>query len=65
MTGSREGRQAALFEKSAQKLLLLWDCGGGTPPHQINRSFLVLFFKKELLSLVCLPHPLAFSATHV
>jgi hypothetical protein len=36
MIGLKEVRQAALFEKSAQKLLLLWDCGVGTPPHQIR-----------------------------
>jgi hypothetical protein len=43
-------KEAALFEKSAQKLLLIW-CGGvPAPQSQIKRSFLVLFFKKELLS---------------
>jgi hypothetical protein len=43
-------KQAALFEKSAQKLLLIWAIGGFTSTVQMKRSFLVLFFKKELLA---------------
>jgi hypothetical protein len=39
------------LKKAAQKLLLLW--AGGVPPskpaHQIHKSFLLLFFKKEAL----------------
>jgi hypothetical protein len=42
--------KAALFEKSAQKLLFIWSVRVKTPMPQITRSFLVLFFKKELLN---------------
>jgi hypothetical protein len=46
----KEVRQAALFEKSAQKLFLIWTVLVKPPLAHINKSFLVLFFKKEPLS---------------
>jgi hypothetical protein len=43
-------KKEALFEKSAQKLLLIWATGVFTSAVQIHKSFLVLFFKKEPLA---------------
>jgi hypothetical protein len=43
-------------EKEAKRLLLLWFMGAmmPTPQTKSQRSFLVLFFKKEPLALPCL-----------
>jgi hypothetical protein len=41
---------ASFFEKEAKKLLLNWTALVSQPMAQVNKSFLVLFFKKELLS---------------
>jgi hypothetical protein len=50
MMALKDVRRAALFEKSAQKLLPIW-CGGvPTPQSQINKSFFGSFCsQKELL----------------
>jgi hypothetical protein len=40
-------RQAALFKKSAQKLLLLWALETAGPTRAVNQSFLVTFFQKS------------------
>jgi hypothetical protein len=37
------------LKKAAQKLLLLWAYGSEISTAQINKSFLLLFFKKEAL----------------
>ncbi len=44
-------KQALLFlQKKKQKNFVLWDLALLLPTPAVNRSFLVLFFKKELLS---------------
>jgi hypothetical protein len=47
-------KKAALFEKSAQKLLLIRVCAGETAPVPNQKSFLVLFFKKEPLPFIAI-----------
>jgi len=41
-------------KKEAKKTLLHPDCGAGTPVAQFNKSFLLLFFKKEALTCLLL-----------
>jgi hypothetical protein len=48
-----EGRKRFFFEKKKQKTFANWAPGFETSTVQISGSFLVLFFKKELLA--CLP----------
>jgi hypothetical protein len=47
-----EGRASASFfeKKEAKKLLLLWALAPSAPRPAVNKSFLLLFFKKEALS---------------
>jgi hypothetical protein len=53
-----KGKQAALFKKSAQKLLLIWPPGVSTSTAQINKNFLRSFFlKKRPLPLSLLHAP--------
>jgi hypothetical protein len=40
-------KEAAIFEKSAQKLLLIWDIGVFTSTAQINKVFLLLFWSQK------------------
>jgi hypothetical protein len=47
MISLREVTQAALFEKSAQKLLLILTVVAKTPVAQIKEVFLVLFVHKK------------------
>jgi hypothetical protein len=71
MRASEQGRQASkeastsFFEKKeAKKLLLLWAMGVSQARAKTNKSFLVLFFKKELLSFYfpCLAFDKIFTA---
>jgi len=48
--GAREGRTSFSEEKEAKRLLIIFDRGGAATMAQINKSFLVLFFKKERLA---------------
>jgi hypothetical protein len=51
MIGLEKYKQAALFEKSAQKLLLIWATGVFTIAAQIKKSFFASFCsQKEVLS---------------
>jgi hypothetical protein len=45
----KKGRPAFFEKKAAKKLLLIRASGDATHAAQIKKSFLVLFFKKELL----------------
>jgi hypothetical protein len=47
MKGLKDVKQAALFEKSAQKLLLIWATGVFNSTVQIKKVFLVLFVHKK------------------
>jgi hypothetical protein len=47
MAGLKEVKEAALFEKSAQKLLLIWATGVFNSTVQIKKVFLVLFVHKK------------------
>jgi hypothetical protein len=48
---ARVGKEAALFEKSAQKLFLIWTVAVKTPVAQTNKSFFASFCsQKEVLS---------------
>jgi hypothetical protein len=60
----REGRKRFFFEKKNQKTSIHWSVAPGpwerSKPRSADKSFLVLFFKKELLPvacLVCFPRP--------
>jgi NitT/TauT family transport system permease protein len=46
----REEGSASFLKKRSKKLLLNWAGGGETSAVQINKSFLLLFFKKEALA---------------
>jgi hypothetical protein len=48
----KEGRRVFFFvnKKEAKKTLLVWDWGGETSMVKTNKSFLLLFFKKEVLA---------------
>jgi hypothetical protein len=47
----RRARQALLFEKRSKNFLLLAAVANAVPPPESIKSFLVLFYKKELLNL--------------
>ncbi|MCW8308099.1 hypothetical protein AruPA_13720 [Acidiphilium sp. PA] len=52
MTGRGEGRSSFFVKKEAKKLLFAGASAAKTPVHQITESFLLLFYKKEVLSLL-------------
>jgi hypothetical protein len=54
ISAAASNKKAALFEKSAQKLLLIKGTGADPTEAQVNKSFLLLFFKREALSLALL-----------
>ncbi|HQT84573.1 MULTISPECIES: hypothetical protein [Acidiphilium] len=49
MTGWGEGRSSFFVKKEAKKLLFAGAAAAKTPVHRINESFLLLFYKKEVL----------------
>jgi len=46
----KEGRTSFFEKKEAKKLLLNWTSVVSAPVAQIRKSFLLLFFKKEVLA---------------
>jgi hypothetical protein len=60
-----KGRKHCFFEKSSKKLLLVRLRALSRAPAQIQESFLVLFFKKEPLSLVFHRYGLPLDARNV
>jgi hypothetical protein len=45
----KKRQEISILKKAAQKLLLIWAHGGETSTGPVQKSFLLLFFKKEAL----------------
>jgi hypothetical protein len=50
--GQRKEGRTSFLKKRSKKLLLIWATGVATSTVQVNKSFLLLFFKKEVLAFL-------------